>query len=112
MYQQGPALNRYSMAYDIVYFCLGTLCPFTRRLQAQKKCHSFIQFKRREETQSETAIKQVPEAVPTVEIGNTVVPKGNMPGSHQIPVIPVTVGELLPSPASLPYEMEDSADNW
>ena len=72
----------------------------------------YIEGSNKEETQSETAIKQVPEAVPTVEIGNTVVPKGNMPGSHQMPVIPVTVAELLPSPASLPYEMEDSADNW
>ena len=33
MYQQGPALNRYSMAYNIVYFCLGALCRFTKRLQ-------------------------------------------------------------------------------
>ena len=35
------------MASDIVHFCLGALCPFTKRLQAQKKCHIFIQFKRR-----------------------------------------------------------------
>ena len=72
----------------------------------------YIEGRNKDETHSETVIKQVPEAVPTVEIGNTVVPEGNMPGSHQIPVIPVTVAELLPSPASLPYEMEDSADNW
>ena len=72
----------------------------------------YIEGSNKEETQSETATKQVPEAVLTVKIGKTVVPEGNMPGSHQMPVIPVTLAELLPSPASLPYEMEDSADNW
>ena len=72
----------------------------------------YIEGSNKEETQSETAIKQVPEAVPTAEIGNTVVPEGNMPGSHQMPVMPVLVTELLPTPASLPYEMEDSAENW
>ena len=42
-------------------------------------------------------MKQVPEAVSTADIGNTVVPEGNMPGSRQIPVMPVLVTELLPS---------------
>ena len=57
-------------------------------------------------------IEQVPEDVPTTEIGNTVVPEGNMPGSHQMPIMQVTIAELLPRAASLPYEMEDSTDNW
>ena len=35
------------MAYEIVHFCLGALCPFTKRLQAQKKCHSFTPVTRR-----------------------------------------------------------------
>jgi hypothetical protein len=56
----------------------------------------YIEGSNKEETQSKTAIKQVPEAVPAAEIGNTVVPEGNMPGSHQIPVMPVLVTELLP----------------
>ncbi len=73
---------------------------------------SYIEGSNKEETQSETGIEQVPEAFPAAEIGNTVVPEGNMPGSHQTPVIPVVLAELLPSPASLPYEMEDSAENW
>ena len=72
----------------------------------------YIEGSNEEETQSETAIKQVPEAVPTAEIGNTVVPEGNMPGSRQTPVTPVVLTELLPSPAPLPYEMEDSAYNF
>ena len=72
----------------------------------------YIEGSNKVETQSETAIKQVPEAVPTVEIGNTVVPEGNMPGSRQMPVMPVLVTELLPSSTPLPYEMEDSAENW
>ena len=72
----------------------------------------YIEGSNKEETQSKTAIKQVPEAFPTAEIGNTVVPEGNMPGSRQMPVMPVLVTELLPTPASLPYEMEDSAENW
>ena len=72
----------------------------------------YIEGSNKEETQSETAIKQVPEAVPTAEIGNTVVPEGNMPGSRQTPVTPVVLAELLPSPTPLPYEMEDSAYNF
>ena len=72
----------------------------------------YIEGSNKEETQSETAIKQVPEAVPTAEIGNTVVPERNMPGSRQMPAMPVVLAELLPSSVPLPYEMEDSAENW
>ena len=73
---------------------------------------SYIEGSNKEETQSETVIKQVPEAFPTAEIGNTVVPDGNMPGSHQTPVIPAVFTKLHPRSAPLPYEMEDSAENW
>ena len=81
--------------------------------QKEASCTGFyIEGSNKEETQSETAIKQVPEAFPTADIGNTVVPEGNMLGSSQTPVIPVVLADLLPCPTPLPYEMEDSADNW